>query len=90
MNKEEEFQMQLANGDLRVLDDLKGYPDLCKFYKDNFDDISSFIERNGPKVAIEDMEKLGMPKIEDISYFDEFIKQINNAIKREGIKKDDL
>ena len=90
MNKEEEIQMQLANEDLRVLKELKSHTDLCKFYKDNFDNISSFIEQNGPKRAVEDIAGLGMPKKEDISFFYVFIQQINSAIKRGHIKKSDL
>lgn len=88
--REKEFKKQIENGDQRTLQELKSHPNLCEFYKDKFDNISSLIERCGSKGAIEDMEKLGMPKIKEMQYFDEFIKQINNAIKREGIKKDDL
>lgn len=90
MNKEEELQMQLANENLKVLKELKSHTDLCKFYKDNFDTIKNLIIKRGAKLAIEDMVNLGMPQKDEILFFDEFIKQINNVIKRGGITKDDL
>lgn len=90
MNEKEEFQMQQAKADLRVLAELKSYTDLCNFYKDHFDVISSYIEQNWPNKAVAYIEGLGMPKTDEISYSDVFIQQINSAIKRGHIKKSDL
>lgn len=90
MKKEKEFQEQVVKDDLRNLDELKKYQDLCDFYREHFDEISSFIARNGTKSAIEDMVNKGMPIKEEIPYFNEFINQINSAIDRGNIKKVDL
>ena len=90
MKKEKEFQEQVVKDDLRNLDELKKYQDLCDFYRENFEEISSFIARNGTKSAIKKMEEIGMPTKKEVSYFDVFINQINSAIDRGNIKKADL
>lgn len=90
---EEEFKKQIENGDQKALQELKDHPNLCEFYKDKFDDISSLIERceaKGAKVTIEDMKELGMPSIKETSFFRQFIENINKAIKNGHIKKSDL
>ena len=87
---EEEFKKQIENGNQSALQELKSHPNLCKFYKDNFDKFSDLIKSQGPKQAIVEMKKKGMPIKEEISYFDVFIQQINSAIQKGHIKKSDL
>ena len=54
---EEEFKKQIENGNQSALQELKSHPNLCKFYKDNFDKFSDLIKSQGPKQAIVEMKK---------------------------------
>lgn len=88
MNTDEEFELQTKRMDLNTLLELKDSKnqELYSFYKNNFESIKDCINASNPRLAVESLENIGLPKQFDFN----FKVQINSAIKRGNINSSNI
>lgn len=83
MNRQQEFEAQLAQDNERVVNELLNNPEwewLREFYRSNWDEIIALLKRETLRTVVEDFGQLKPPLALSLTQNQLFVYQVNLAI----------